>query len=145
MKTTQIHEGEFTFFEAPAPKPEKPKADAMASIKVRKLPTLREAKANGEKGIKRVEKNAREFDPVFASNAFGFIPAFLSWQPDRKASGEVISDECVKKGIIPHDMRAFGPVFQKLVKAGIIEKTGETCLRKRGNGTTGGNIWRLKP
>lgn len=55
-------------------------------------------------------------------------------------SGEDLTEACHRAGIIPHDDRAFGPVFFRLSKQGLIRKCG-TAIRKRGHMTTGGNVW----
>lgn len=57
-------------------------------------------------------------------------------------SSEILVEVCRIAGYRPHDDRAFGPVFARLVKAGQIVRVGE-CRRKRGNGTSGGNLWAL--
>lgn len=135
MKTPPFVDNAFFFVEQAKDEP-KPKA--------KRLPTIPEAKSKRDKGIRRVAQNAEYNRAKFSEDAQDFIVSFLKFAKDDKASGEDITDVCVNAGIQPHDMRAFGPVFQKLVKAGKIEKTGETCVRRRGNLTTGGNIWRLK-
>ncbi len=56
------------------------------------------------------------------------------------ASSEQLTDYCKKQGIEPKDDRAFGAVYLSLHKKGLIYKTGH-CLRRKGHGTTGGNIW----
>jgi hypothetical protein len=58
------------------------------------------------------------------------------------ASSETITDAARKSGIIPHDDRAFGPVYFSLSRAGKIVKAG-VCARKKGHGTSGGTLWRL--
>jgi hypothetical protein len=58
------------------------------------------------------------------------------------ASSETITDAARKAGIIPHDDRAFGPVYFSLSRAGKIVKAG-VCARRKGHGTSGGTLWRL--
>lgn len=136
MKTATHTENSFFFVEPPKDEPKKPKAKT--------LPTIPESKSKRDKGIKRVAQNAEYNRAKFSEESQRFIVSFLALAPDNKASGEDITDACVNAEIIPHDMRAFGSVLVKLVRAGKIEKTGETCVRRRGNLTTGGNIWRMK-
>jgi hypothetical protein len=58
------------------------------------------------------------------------------------ASSETITDAARKAGIVPHDDRAFGPVYFSLSRAGKIVKAG-VCTRRKGHGTSGGTLWRL--
>jgi hypothetical protein len=58
------------------------------------------------------------------------------------ASSETITDAARKAGIVPHDDRAFGPVYFSLSRAGKIVKAG-VCARRKGHGTSGGTLWRL--
>lgn len=57
-------------------------------------------------------------------------------------SGEDITDACKAAGIVPHNDRAFGPVFMALSRKNFIEKCG-TAARRKGHGTSGATIWRL--
>jgi hypothetical protein len=59
----------------------------------------------------------------------------------RARSGEEIVDHCQRLGLVPHDARAFGPVFGTLARHGRIEAVGFTTRRK-GHGTAGGRLWR---
>ena len=57
-------------------------------------------------------------------------------------AGEVITMAAKLYGIVPHDDRAFGPVYHGLSRRGQIVKVG-TVRRERGHGTSGGNVWAL--
>lgn len=70
-----------------------------------------------------------------------FILRYLSGRD--QASGEDITTAAKDSGIQHLDDRAFGPIFMSLAKRNQIEKCG-TCLRKKGHGTSGGTLWRLK-
>jgi hypothetical protein len=59
----------------------------------------------------------------------------------RARSGEEIVDHCQRLGLVPHDARAFGPVFGVLKRHGRIEAVGFTTRRK-GHGTSGGRLWK---
>jgi hypothetical protein len=59
----------------------------------------------------------------------------------RPRSGEEIVDHCLRLGIVPHDSRAFGSVFGKLKRDGLIEEAGFVA-RSKGHGTAGGRLWR---
>lgn len=54
--------------------------------------------------------------------------------------GEVCTDAAKAHGFHPHDDRAFGAVYQSLVRANRIRFAG-FCARTKGHGTAGGRIW----
>lgn len=60
----------------------------------------------------------------------------------RPRSGEEIVDHCQRLGLVPHDARAFGPVFGTLARHGRIEAVGFTTRRK-GHGTAGARVWQI--
>ncbi len=88
----------------------------------------------------QVEQHAEDRHPGFQDEAMAFVVAYLRGGP---ASGEAITNACKLAGIVPHDDRAFGPVYMALAKQDRIEKVG-TVARQRGHGTAGGNLWALK-
>lgn len=102
-------------------------------------PPLAEALAARDEAVARVEASAEEACPGFADRAREFVLARLAAGP---ASTEDLTDACVEAGIVPHDLRAMGPVIMKLARDRLIVKAG-ACVRRRGHGTAGGNIWRL--
>jgi len=57
-------------------------------------------------------------------------------------SGEQLVDHCMRRGLVPHDGRAFGPVLKSLASRGAIEAVGFTT-RAKGHGTAGGRLWRI--
>jgi hypothetical protein len=59
----------------------------------------------------------------------------------RAMSGEELVDHCQRRGLVPHDARAFGPVFASLSKQGRIEAVG-FAARRKGHGTAGARMWR---
>ncbi len=74
------------------------------------------------------------------SHAAGdFILAWL--KINGPTAGEVLVTEASRDNP-PHDGRAFGPVFMRLKRAGLIEQCG-VVLRAKGHGCSGGRIWRL--
>lgn len=97
--------------------------------------------AQRDKAMSRVEKNANKAVADFSTRAGEFITNYL--REHGETSGEDLTDACKQAGIVPHDDRAFGPVYHRLARTNVIEKCG-TCIRKRGHGTSGGHIWRLK-
>lgn len=71
-----------------------------------------------------------------------FIVAFLSYV-GCPVSGEDITDAAKKAGNIPHDDRAFGPVYASLLRHGRIVISG-TTTRRKGHGTAGGRVYSIK-
>lgn len=68
--------------------------------------------------------------------------AILGLLADGQArSGEQLVDHCLRAGLVPHDSRAFGSVFGRLSRDGLIEAVGYT-ERRKGHGTAGGRLWR---
>lgn len=74
-----------------------------------------------------------------AQAAGDFILAAL--EANGPTSGEALVDACSAVNP-PHDGRAFGAVFTRLKRAGLIEVCGTTA-RLKGHGTAGGLLWRL--
>jgi hypothetical protein len=61
-------------------------------------------------------------------------------------AGEALTDAVKAAGILPPagmDDRAFGPVYMKLARLGVIEKVAP-APRLKGHGTSGGNVWGLR-
>lgn len=102
-----------------------------------KSPSLWDALEQRDAAVAQVSANA---GGDFSARAAEFVVDHLRLGP---AAGEDITDACKAAGIVPHDDRAFGAVYLKLQRAGKIEKCG-TVARRRGHGTSGGSIWRLK-
>lgn len=107
-------------------------------------PELREhagrmlAYAQRERAMAQVERNAGE---DFMARALEFVPKYLATHGP--TSGEIITDSCKAAGIKPENTdKAFGAVYQKLSRRGVIEKAG-FCQRLKGNATAGGIVWRL--
>jgi hypothetical protein len=90
--------------------------------------------------MQRVADHAAERRRDFLDAAVAFVTRYLA--AHGPTSGEVLSSACKAAGIVPHDDRAFGPVYFRLARRGAIQKVG-TVRRERGNGTSGGNVWAL--
>ena len=99
-------------------------------------PSIQTAFDLGEEGMARVARNAGR---DFHEKAFAFILTYL--QENRPTPGEDVTDACKDAGIVPHDDRAFGPVYMQLLRERAIESTGEKPRRK-GHGAPGCRIWK---
>ena len=98
--------------------------------------TLTEAIKLRDQAMEVIEQHASE---TFQDQALAFVLSYLTVHGE--TSGEVLTDACKQAGIVPHDDRAFGPIYMKLSRKGLIEKCG-LVVRRRGHGTAGGNVWR---
>lgn len=100
--------------------------------------TIDDALTFRDAAMKQVEEHAGS---PFMDQAMDYILAYL--QRHGPTSGEDLTEACCTAGITPHDNRAFGAVYLKLVKKGLIEKCG-LVPRRRGHMTAGGHIWRVR-
>jgi hypothetical protein len=80
---------------------------------------------------------AAGFDSAGAEH---FIVCYLAVHG--RCSGEKLVNEAIAAGFVPHDARAFGPIFARLVRAPMIRCVG-TEMRTKGHGTAGARIWTL--
>lgn len=92
-------------------------------------------------GIQRAADRAEREAPAFIQRAQAFVLIYL--EAHGATSSEVVTDACKEAGIKSSDDRAFGAVYQGLAKRGLIEPAG-FCLRRKGHGTAGGRLWRLR-
>lgn len=93
-----------------------------------------------DEAMASVAEHAEEHRPDFATDAAAFVLRFLG--EHGASSGEVITNACKAAGIVPHDDRAFGPVYMGLSRRKAIVKVG-VAIRTKGHGTAGGNVWAL--
>lgn len=101
----------------------------------RPTPTLRDAVMLGEAGAARAERAAGK---EFSERAEAFVLRYLETVPH--SSTELLTDACKLAGIIPpNDDRAFGGVYQRLLRTEAIVKIGD-CKRRKGHGTSGGSV-----
>ena len=100
------------------------------------MTTLFDWREARDTAMARVRRNAGE---DFAARARSFA---LEWMRGKgEVSGEDITDATKAAGIIPHQDRAFGPIYSGLAREGRIVRTGY-APRRRGHGSPG-PVWRL--
>lgn len=98
-------------------------------------------RAAGEVAAQRcLDKARRVADPLFAQKAEAAILNHL--RVVRRASGEDLTSIAKAHGAVPHDDRAFGPVYGSLSRRKVI-RVVDFCLRSKGHGTAGGRVWEL--
>lgn len=94
-----------------------------------------------EAGNKAQELVAKKAGVDFMQKAAAQMLAYLALY--REATGEDLTDACLSKGIKPENDKAFGPVISYLSRSGQIERAGY-AQRRKGHGTSGAIIWKLK-
>jgi hypothetical protein len=105
---------------------------------IESLPLFRQAGlAAGAACLEKAER--RGFDAAAAREEILTILV----KAGRPMSGEELVDHCQQRGLVPHDARAFGPVFGTLARRGLIEAVG-FAARRKGHGTAGARLWRAK-
>jgi len=93
-----------------------------------------------DQAMAQVGEKAEQVCEGFQDLACSFVLDYLV--KHGPTSGEKLTIACRHAGIIPHDDRAFGPVYYSLVRQKRIVKVG-SVRRERGHGTSGGNIWSI--
>ena len=97
-------------------------------------------RAARDAALELVEEHAEEAAPGFAEAAAACALEYLD--AHGPATGERLTDVCKAAGIVPHNDKAFGPVYMRLARAGQIVKAGP-APRLKGHLTSGATIWRL--
>lgn len=90
--------------------------------------------------VRSVKQKAEKIDPGFITAACAVIQQYL--RDNGRQSGETLTRECKRAGLLPRDDRHFGAAFMRLRKADIIVADG-TVKRTRGHRTSGGTLWTL--
>ena len=101
--------------------------------------TLDEAFQEGERGMARA---AIASGVEFQERARQFVLDYL--RQNGEATSEDITDECKRAGIKPPsgEDRAFGAVYRKLSRDGLIEWL-RIVPRRKGHGVSGAKVWAL--
>ena len=86
---------------------------------------VRSARKLGQEAMERAEAKANEHVADFSARALAHIQTVArSLGPDGRVRGEDLVNGAKVAGIRPHDDRAFGAVFQKAVREGLIVPVG---------------------
>lgn len=98
------------------------------------------ARKIGAERADRSRSKADEVCPGFTERAYNFIANYAATTSQAAFSGEDLTN-CMKAfGICPHDDRAFGSIYAKAIRNGVIRVVGYVP-RVRGNGTAGGRLY----
>ena len=100
--------------------------------------TAREA---GEQAAALCLDRARRADPEFPEKAADAILRHL--KAVIRASGEDLVDIAIAHGARPRDMRAFGGIFQRLVREHSIRCIRSDLPRRRGHGCSGCRLYEI--
>lgn len=98
------------------------------------------ARAIGAQMAGLCAERAEDDVPDFSERAKAFVLEYL--RDHGVSSSELITDAAKLAGLVPHDDRAFGAIYQSLARRKRIEFVG-FCARRKGHGTAGGRLWRL--
>ena len=100
------------------------------------------AKQQGETAMIAVAENS---GADFQWLAYEFCKTFArKWLSKGipRVSSEEMTLACLEAGIRPHDLRAFGAVYKRMVREGIL--TDKIIVQRRfGHGTSGGSLYRV--
>lgn len=97
------------------------------------------ARSLGAEAGERCADKASKDDAGFRERALDFIVGYI--RQVGESTGESATLAAVLAGIKPHDQRAFGPVYQKAIRQGLIRVVGYVP-RVRGHGSAGGKLYR---
>ena len=101
----------------------------------------RMARKLGQEASERAEEKANGQVPGFTERALEHIRSVAqALGPESKVRGEDLVNGAKLAGIRPHDDRAFGAVFRKAVREGLIVPVG-FAPRTKGHGTAGGRVY----
>jgi hypothetical protein len=103
------------------------------------LPLFAAARTSGQAAAAACLEKAERTTGFDASAARDAVLTLLR-NAGRPMSGEELVDACQSMGLVPHDSRAFGPVFAVLAKRRLIEAVG-FAARQKGHGTAGARLW----
>lgn len=101
---------------------------------------VRSARKLGAEAGNAAADKAEQEDLEFRTKALDFIVGYI--RKHGEATGESATLAAVLAGIKPKDQRAFGPVYAKALKRGLIRIVGYVP-RVRGHGSAGGKLYAI--
>jgi hypothetical protein len=113
----------------------------MASMPIPFITRIRMARKLGEEAANKAAERADQDAPGFSEHALEHIRrTMLSAPSGTQFRGEDIVNAAKVAGIRPRDDRAFGAVFAKAIREGLIAPVGY-APRVKGHGTAGGRVY----
>lgn len=104
--------------------------------------TLANARAQRDAGIARTRKATDRRNPTWADVAYQYLERYA--RHHQLFTPEAVTDEAESWGLTaPSDKRAWGFIYLKAQRAGIIERSTEIYQRRFGHGSVGVK-WRSK-
>jgi hypothetical protein len=108
------------------------------STYTRDLPLFSEARQRGEAAATVCLENTRQEQQDWPERAYRALTTYIVI----KRGGESFTSEQATAFVLrqpgieaPHDQRAFGALFSRAARAGLIVRTAETYQREHGHGT----------
>jgi hypothetical protein len=108
------------------------------STYTRDLPLFSEARQRGEAAAGICLENTRQTEQDWPERAYRALTTYIiikangeSWTAE-EATAFVLRQPGIEP---PHDTRAFGALFSRAARAGLIVRTAETYQREHGHGT----------
>lgn len=95
--------------------------------------TIDAAIEHGQRGMALAGERA---GATFAEEAFTFLERFAATTA-RPFSSEEVTELAATCGLVAPDARAWGGVFQRAARAGLIRRSSETYQRRYGHGSVG--------
>lgn len=96
------------------------------------------ARRLGSDAGERARCKADDVCPGFSERALNFIAEYA--RQHSTFTGEDATNAAVMASIKPHDTRAFGPVYAKAIRTGLIRVVG-IVPRVKGHGSAGGKLY----
>lgn len=99
-------------------------------------PRAQDAARMGAAGMAMAAQHAGAVEPGFSERAYRFL-CWYARLDGAPFSSEAVTELARETGIEPPDGRAWGAVFVRAAKAGVIKRSTETYQRARGHGSLG--------
>lgn len=107
------------------------------------MTTLQHARDAGERGMRRAESRARrELGAAFTARLAAYFYALLVARGPM--SGEDLSDAGRDAGLLTGDGRSAGAAFKRLLRIGAELVPGVDVPRRKGHGSAGGRMYRIR-
>ncbi len=89
----------------------------------------------GRYGQRRALEHAEDQEPGFGAKAYAYLASWVYWRGVGEAfSAEDVVEQARELGVTAPDGRAWGAIFSKAARAGLIRRSSVVFKRKRGHG-----------